>query len=485
MAPGFIQDCERDQLHLSGHIQAHGAVLITDWRLNIQHVSDNIADWLKLTPPQLLQQPLPASLQEQAGTLPEAEGRYEIRLGVQLNGLECDLLVMRLAHSELAFSLYSGGTAPTAGISFTPPKVHSEHDLEVYRQALCETIQQVTGADRALYYEFLPAGDGQVKAESVSHEDMGSYLNLCFPASDIPQIARRLYVENPWRQISDARAEPVPLHSAGSEDANLTYIDLRSVADIHREYMSNMGICSSVSWPLTTGQELTALISVHFRKSPELSLGLLQAISEWVVDLKLATRSFRSIQRMQELDNLQRDFKQAIAQLEQHDSFQAAWPDFARWLMSSFGADGVVLCYQDQVLAHGLTFEPPVLDYIDDWFMHDSPELIHACESLYYEFSEDILSQVAGFLAVRQSGKHRHAGARLYICRAELVQEINWGGNPNKPADFSVASRNIKPRQSFEAWLETRLGYCRPWPETSRIKLLRLRELLNKIPYID
>src|SRR5690554_6094268 len=40
---GFIEACEREQLHLSGAIQAHGAMVIVDHAGKITHVSDNIS----------------------------------------------------------------------------------------------------------------------------------------------------------------------------------------------------------------------------------------------------------------------------------------------------------------------------------------------------------------------------------------------------------------------------------------------------------
>ena len=73
-------------------------------------------------------------------------------------------------------------------------------------RALVDALRQASGFDRVLFYQFLPDDDGEVLAEACGDAAQGSYLGLRFPASDIPQVARNLYVLNPWRTIPDAQA---------------------------------------------------------------------------------------------------------------------------------------------------------------------------------------------------------------------------------------------------------------------------------------
>lgn len=78
------------------------------------------------------------------------------------------------------------------------------------RQALVEQIASLTGAHRVRYYDLYPDGDGEVLAEHCQDVAWGTYLGLRFPASDIPNIVRLMFLKQPWRHIPDASAEPVP-----------------------------------------------------------------------------------------------------------------------------------------------------------------------------------------------------------------------------------------------------------------------------------
>jgi light-regulated signal transduction histidine kinase (bacteriophytochrome) len=88
-----------------------------------------------------------------------------------------------------------------------------------------------------------------------------------------------------------------------------------------------------------------------------------------------------------------------------------------------------------------------------------------------------LLTEAAGLAGL--SVQRRNATAiRCYFFRQEEVQQVAWGGNPNKPTEQQAGSLAITPRRSFERWVETRLGYCQEWPEDTRIKLLNLRGFL-------
>ncbi|KFC50916.1 hypothetical protein DK37_02960 [Halomonas sp. SUBG004] len=60
---GFIHHCEQEALHLSGAIQPHGVLLITDVDGTVSHVSANAETLLRDVEPQVaLGKPLPAFL---------------------------------------------------------------------------------------------------------------------------------------------------------------------------------------------------------------------------------------------------------------------------------------------------------------------------------------------------------------------------------------------------------------------------------------
>jgi len=89
-------------------------------------------------------------------------------------------------------------------------------------------------------YRFLHDDSGEVVAEHIN-ADLAPFLGQRYPASDIPQQARRLYVLNPVRLIVDAAYAPVELDppmlpgSSLMRSLDLSHSTLRSVSPIHIE----------------------------------------------------------------------------------------------------------------------------------------------------------------------------------------------------------------------------------------------------------
>ncbi|MEZ0199939.1 hybrid sensor histidine kinase/response regulator, partial [Pseudomonas qingdaonensis] len=105
----------------------------------------------------------------------------------------------------------------------------------------------VLGYDRVMIYQLGADGAGKVVAES-KRSDLESFMGQYFPASDIPQQARALYLRNPIRVISDVQFNTVainPVLDPSGEPLDLSYAHLRSVSPIHCEYLCNMGVGAS------------------------------------------------------------------------------------------------------------------------------------------------------------------------------------------------------------------------------------------------
>ena len=142
-------------------------------------------------------------------------------------------------------------------------------------QALCDTVvrevRHLTGFERVMLYRFNANGDGSVDSES-KELFLEPYLDLHYPASDIPQQARELYLKNWLRIIPDAGYVPVPIVPTLRPDTNapldLSYSVLRSVSPIHLEYMANMGVRASMSISLIVRDRLWGLISCANHTGP-------------------------------------------------------------------------------------------------------------------------------------------------------------------------------------------------------------------------
>lgn len=474
----FLDQCEQEVLHLSGAIQPHGALVVTDGRLRVTHLSANHADYL------------PAELGLHVGaSLTEPLARWVPALGegrrlLQPDGIEgvagaLDLLLTRHPGGGWLFECLPGqgrdGFDP-GHFNLSPPPMDAD-TLAERRRDLVREVAARSGFQRVMYYRFREDedGDGEVLAEARQAEIYGSYLGLRFPASDIPRVARTLYVRNSWRLIPDARAAAVPVLGTGAPDLSLA--DLRSVSPVHGLYLANMGVRASLSLPIVAADQLRALVACHHSEPRRLPLPLLESLAQMTRGHALDVSAYESRRQMRLVDGLTHRFAAVRAMLERHGDAPSAWPELAPLLASEFAVDGAMLRMSRTTVGWGLNLEPGALEALDHWFTTQSREMVWQGDQLGRQVPDMPPSQVAGALVIRVVGRTGEV-ARVYLCRPEHIHEVAWGGNPHKPVERHDGSVGIAPRRSFEKWVEKRLGYSRAWDNETRLLAFRLRELL-------
>jgi light-regulated signal transduction histidine kinase (bacteriophytochrome) len=475
----YLEECEREPLPFSGAIEPHGALIATDGGGRVSHASANIAAFTGLPPDAWLDRPAPSWLREAIDALAQVPGRRLLtQVEAESTGKYLGLVASRTADGQgCIYELTAPLSITISETDSLPPVPGGEEEAQALRQRLIEQVAEHTGAQRVLYYRFHPDGHGEVIAEVRADAAIGSYLGLHFPASDIPRIARELYLKTPWRLIADAQAEPVALlAAAAAKPLDLTWAHLRSVSPVHRVYLANMGVRASLSFPVIIGGQLVALVTAHHDEPLLLPPLLLDALARLVRAHAFAIGSWQAQRRMRLVDGLIYRFKEAQALLARHGDLQSAWPELAAWLTQEFQADGAVLCDDDAVLPHGQTFEEAALAACDDWLVRQH-DLVWIGESLSREIPGYPLSEVAGAIALYVP-RRGVRGLRLYLTRREQIYEVAWGGNPDKPVEYHDGRFGIAPRRSFAKWIERRLGHCRPWDNESRLLALKLRELL-------
>lgn len=476
----FIDSCEKEALHLSAAIQPHGVLLVCCREGLLTACSENMGEWLDTshfrlgaTPPEpflgwLQSLPEQPGSRLEFGTSSTARGQLDIALSRNAGGQAIIEITQNIAWDRI----YSN-TSQEIG---TPI---NEAAIAERQNALVAKIADISEFPRVLYYRFREDGDGEVIAEKRQQGIYGSYLGLRFPASDIPQIARTLYRLNPWRFIPDAQARPVSLlFREGHEPPDLSYSDLRSVSPVHQLYLANMGVLSSLSFPIQIGQDLWGLIACHHPEPTMLSRRQLETIAQEVKQHSIALASYWAQRRIQLVDGLARRFSDIRTMIYASGNLFSAWPgNIGAWLAREFEADGATLQFGDETASWGLELGSGQLAAIDAWLQTRPLESIWMGECLSQQIPDFGLSEAAGLLAVKVRISEREF-LRVYLTRQEYVHEIAWGGNPEKPVEYHDGEFGIAPRRSFERWVEKRLGSSRPWNNESRLLALKLRELL-------
>lgn len=470
--------CDKEPIHIPGSIQPHGCLLACDAAAQtlLRH-SANAKDYLSLNQDTMLGQGLSDVLPgDVAHDLRNALGlsndprRPGVLLGYKFEGQgqAYDIAVHRFEnHCIMEFER---ATEVSKGpLELARNLIARTQTLQTVEQMAREVprfLQAMLDYDRVMIYRFAEDGSGKVIGEA-KRAHLESFLGQHFPAADIPQQARTLYLKNTIRVISDAsgqRSAIVPERDASGAALDLSYAHLRSVSPIHLEYLRNMGVAASMSVSVIVGGELWGMIACH-HYSPK-TLTMAQRIAAEMFgdffSLHIAAADHRrryqaTLHARRTLDNLMAKF-----------TFNDVIDPFLRAHLPEIGdllpCDGAGLMLNGVWTSIGST--PPVsavLNLIKN--IHpDNASGIWASHSISKHFpnAAEYAAQAAGMLMVPLSKLPRDY---LMFFRKEQEQTLNWAGDPNKSYQVGPHGDRLTPRKSFAIWKQSVQWQSLPWTE--------------------
>jgi light-regulated signal transduction histidine kinase (bacteriophytochrome) len=351
-------------------------------------------------------------------------------------------------------------------------------ELTEYHQTLLKAIRDIAGFERIMIYRFQDDWAGEVIAE-LSTAGTGSYLGLRFPASDIPAIARNLYLVNASRMIPDSAATAVPVIGLTSEPPDMTRSDLRSVSPVHLQYLANMGVGASFSLPVRVSGRLWALVACHHRQPRTLSPDQRNACVMLAGAYALGLTTYLASRRLQMMDSLERRIDGVLEALSDHSDPLDGIEANGQRLIEALDAKGFAMAVGTDVVIAGEGPDIDGISIIDQWFLNDCKESVFSTDYLTSIFPAkvEILAAVSGMMAIKARSV-RSGWVRFYWFRPAEPQEVAWAGNPNKPHIENAGVVALSPRRSFERWVETKSGYSRPWLNEEKLVAGKFRNNL-------
>jgi len=499
-----ISSCDREQVHLVGAIQPHGALLVLqEPSLRIVQASINSADFLGIPCEQLVGQCLDYLLGDENTAAISAQllakkltGTFTHLLSlpclahrdgaVHITGNRIDsLLLLEFERSRYAAELHPAH-AYCGKLQDIIQQLHGHAGLLNFLAVAVEQLRDLTGFERVMAYRFDRDGSGEVIAEA-KDTALEAYLGLHYPASDVPEPARRLFALSPLRHLPDVDYVPVLLYPALSPLADgrpvdLSHSFLRSVSEMYTGYLRNMGVKATLVMPLMKCGKLWGLISCMHHSAPK----YLHYEQRFPIELFSRMVSLR-IGDLDNLDHcayrtrLDQAHGQLISQIGRAETHRQALFGNTINLLNGFDADGAALLEEGQVTLLGLTPTVQQVELLMQWLTQQPADVLathrlsHDCPAAV-EFSV----VASGLLAVRVS---RTSLTWVMWFRPEVVSERHWAGDPNKPViinDEGQACR-LQPRASFALWKETVRGHSRPWLDCEIDHASRLRQSLQDI----
>lgn len=368
-------------------------------------------------------------------------------------------------------------------------------NISVLCDVLVREVSELTGYDRVMAYKFHEDEHGEVIAEC-QRSDLEPYLGLHYPATDIPQASRFLFMKNKVRMICDCSAPPVKVIQDKSlaQPLSLCGSTLRAPHGCHAQYMANMGSIASLVVSVVinedddeTGSEqqqqqqkgrkkLWGLVVCH-HTSPRFVPFPLRYACEFLlqvfgiqlnkeVELAAQIREKHIIRTQTVLcDMLLRDAPVGIITQSPN-------------VMDLVKCDGAALYYRNQFWSLGTTPTEAQIRDIAGWLLeyHSSTAGL-STDSLMeagYPGASVLGDAVCGMAAVRFTSKDF-----LFWFRSHTAKEIKWGGAKHDRVDKDGDGRKMHPRSSFKAFLEVVKRRSLPWEDVEMDAIHSLQLILR------
>ena len=485
-----LTNCDKEPIHILGKIQSCGYLISADASTHIiNYCSENVEELLGIACAEVLGVSLSHFFEDSLITvcdeLEDEEKAIPQNVSFENNSFlavahkHARNIIIELEHLQIEENPYAHQIYLST--------IVSELNAAETEQEMCDLtaglIRDYYGYDRVMIYRFDENWDGIVISEE-KNEDMESWLGLRYPASDIPQQARKLFLKQGVRIIANVTSKPVPIQAlSGKEQDNpvdLTHSEYRASSPIHIEYLENMGVGASLTAAIISKGTLWGLIACHHNSPKFISYYkrqsckyLTQVLSSRII-LSTANTALQKINesafvRNKLLEKVSKDWE-ILQGLVSGDYT----------MMQITDAYGAAIFLDKNLKTVGITPEEgEIRALIKTLSKADLEDNYYYSNSLGKDFSkyEALKSKASGVLCVFLSAARNDA---LLWFKPEKVKTVNWAGNPEKPVNLTDNQR-LSPRKSFEKWSVLQEGQAEPWADYEITAALALKQDISEI----
>lgn len=331
--------------------------------------------------------------------------------------------------------------------------------------SVTQMIRDLTGFDRVMVYRFAADWSGEVIAEARA-DNMTPYLGLHYPATDIPPQARALYLENRIREIADTLGLPVTIEPPCAADSaaplDLSTSVLRAISPYHLQYMTNMGVRSTLVASLVVDGKLWGLVACHSLSQKVVAPGVRESVRQACTAFEDRIAAYIAAQIVRASKAVHRSVAAIMESLWSDDEQICHLLDT---IAETTRADGAMVFSNGSIVASGKT---PNMEAM----RMTATEVLDRFSAGY--FATDCLCDFVGLQNSQEATFGHSAGVAGFVLSAspqtivavfrnEFVREVEWGGDPARAAQIDPDNGTLTPRMSFSAWRQTMRGRSEPW----------------------
>lgn len=484
-----LHQCATEPLHHIGNIQSHGVLLAfsRDDSHQLLQASENLAQWLELNPQQALGKPLTALFAAKvstqiAGLIKLASQKNTATGWIDFEQSRLDAYAFKAGELVVLELSQPSESAQQTDITHLlidlkdalgnchPQANPNQASIEPCFDCIADLVRCITGYDNVMIYRFDSNWEGEVIAQS-RVDSSADFLGNHFPASDVPEQARQLYLQNWVRGVADIDDRPVSIVSSDSTPLDMTHSSLRSLSPLHVEYLRNMNVTASMSISLLQNGRLWGLIVCHHQSPKTLPLAMRQIAI--LISHTLSTGL--SLQEDTEHQNLMNQALQlSFTLLTSFSQAESEIPvTLLKKLLTLLNASGLIMVIDGKRFCYQAVPNQQQINRLLDWLGHQSDDLVFSCEALAQQFppAEAYQDCAAGLLALGISPKMDNC---IIWLRPEQIRTLNWAGDYREGlVQTNDGDYQLSPRKSFAVWAENSRGHSQPWT-ASEIKVSQL-----------
>ena len=484
-----LNNCDKEPIHILGKTQSYGVLLAFDLNsLELVQYSDNLrtifdASFINtLTSARdLLKED---ELQRVLDTLQVKKSTsIEINLGDEIK-----LLIAHKNAEQLIVELEPKG-------DITDPVVYQQQLTEIVteltaasdEQDMCDRaadlMRDFLGYDRVMIYRFDENWNGAVVSEA-KEARLESWLGLNYPATDIPQQARKLFLKQGVRIIADINDTPVVIEPSLSPKTNnpldLSNAELRASSPIHIEYLQNMQVGATLTAAIVYRNTLWGLVACHnygpkfINYYKRLSANFLTQVFATQLGLRTTNTNLEIVNRSNNVRSV------LIEQMSQNWNIEEGLTNYETTLLDLTEASGAAILLDGNLSVIGSTPSRDQIFELKEWlFEQEFDEEVYYTKSLRKasEKFDEFKEIAAGVLCVPISKGNQNA---LFWFKPERKETVHWAGNPDKAVLFK-SGEDLSPRKSFEKWLQEVDGQSQPWQDYEIAAAKALKQSISEI----
>ncbi|QFS42572.1 GAF domain-containing protein [Nostoc sphaeroides] len=355
-------------------------------------------------------------------------------------------------------------------------------------------VRSLLKTERVMIYKFHADGSGQVIAESIYNNHLPSLLGLNFPAEDIPLTARELFIKSRMCSFVNADTQQIGqihLRDLDNGETLSEEIRYRPVDSCHLEYLTAMGVKSSLVAPILYQDQLWGLLVSHNSQGQLISEYDLEAVQMVVEQLSVAIAQstlltqVRKTGEREAIVNRIATLLHSLPTIVLQPALEAAVAAFngvgGRLCIRNAGVDShngnvtslteclipgntcikLYICGQQPVMPQTIY---PLIEQYSIWQEHNKSSNydIWAILDIYNTPGLRSLqpvfqpTKIRSMLMIPLVYRQQLLGY-LSIFRNEVDRETIWAGQ------YDSDQRQLYPRRSFEAWRESKKAQAQKW----------------------